>query len=274
MSKIDFFALGQAKRGFATTGRHWISGGRGGGNIEDIPINCFGTTSYFLVIADIKNEAKSLWLCPQAQFFSPKNTKTYLSRQKKGTFGGLPGVALSRGQDIPGHSRKKQFRTQFLSRHSIIPPPCWLCYWLSCWLLCCCHVVIFVFVYFVAALPTLPPPPPLAHRRRRHRGWSVRRMRPATRTSTAALPHWRKLSAWHWNPVRCWTGPSRPVARAAKAAMMMVAPTVAAKVKSHTGSLLSSPPPPEAVGRRQGWRASEGRGNKEGNCNGNKGGEQ
>jgi hypothetical protein len=46
--------------------------------------------------------------CPQAQFFSPKNTKTktYLSRQKKGTFGGLPGVALSKGRDIPGHSRK------------------------------------------------------------------------------------------------------------------------------------------------------------------------
>jgi hypothetical protein len=35
--------------------------------------------------------------CPHAQFFSPKNTKTYLSLQKKGTFGGLPGVALSRG---------------------------------------------------------------------------------------------------------------------------------------------------------------------------------
>ncbi len=42
-----------------------------------------------------------------AHFLSPKNTKTYLSPQKKGTFGGLPGVALSRGQDIPGHSRKK-----------------------------------------------------------------------------------------------------------------------------------------------------------------------
>jgi hypothetical protein len=47
-----------------------------------------------------------LRLCPQAQFFSPKNTKTYLSRQKKDIFGGLPGVALSRGRDIPGHSRK------------------------------------------------------------------------------------------------------------------------------------------------------------------------
>jgi hypothetical protein len=35
--------------------------------------------------------------CPQAQFFSHKNIKTYLSHPKKVTFGGLPGVALSRG---------------------------------------------------------------------------------------------------------------------------------------------------------------------------------
>jgi hypothetical protein len=42
-------------------------------------------------------------LCPQAQFFSPKNIKTYLSRPKIGTFGGLAGAALSRGQDIPEH---------------------------------------------------------------------------------------------------------------------------------------------------------------------------
>jgi hypothetical protein len=35
--------------------------------------------------------------CPQAQFFHIKNIKTYLSRPKKGTFRGLPGVALSRG---------------------------------------------------------------------------------------------------------------------------------------------------------------------------------
>jgi hypothetical protein len=34
--------------------------------------------------------------CPQAQLFSHKNIKTYLSHTKKGTFGGLPGVALSR----------------------------------------------------------------------------------------------------------------------------------------------------------------------------------
>jgi hypothetical protein len=35
--------------------------------------------------------------CPQAHFFSHKNIKTYFSCQKKGTFRGLPGVALSRG---------------------------------------------------------------------------------------------------------------------------------------------------------------------------------
>jgi hypothetical protein len=38
--------------------------------------------------------------------FSHKNIKTYLSCPKKGTFGGLPGVALSRGQDIAGHRKK------------------------------------------------------------------------------------------------------------------------------------------------------------------------
>jgi hypothetical protein len=35
-----------------------------------------------------------------------------------------------------------------------------------------------------------------------------------------------------------------------------------------------SPPSPEAARRQQGWQASEGRGNKEGNCNDNKGGKQ
>ncbi len=142
--------------------------------------------------------------CPQAQFFSPKNTKTYLSHQKKGTFRGLPGIALSRGPDIPGHSRKTQFQTQFLSRQSIIPPPCWLSWWLLYWLLCCWHVVVVVFVYFVAALPTPLPPPPLAHHCRRHRRRLARRMTPATQTPTAAPQRWCQLSAGHWNPAhRC-----------------------------------------------------------------------
>jgi hypothetical protein len=55
---------------------------------------------------------------------------------------------------------------------------------------------------------------------------------PATRTPTAAPPHWRKLSAGRWNPARCWTGPSLPVAWAAKAVTMMAASTVAAEVRA------------------------------------------
>ncbi len=165
----------------------------------------------------------------------------------------------------------------FRSRHSIIPPPCWLSCWLSCWLLCCCHVVIVVFVYFVAVLPTLPPPPPLAcrhNRHCRHRHRSARRMMSAKQTPTAAPPRWCKLSAGHWNPTRRWTGPSRPVAWVAKAVMMMATLMVVAKVGSRTGSVWSSPPPPKVVRRQRGWRASEGRGNKEGNYDGNEGGKQ
>jgi hypothetical protein len=129
--------------------------------------------------------------CPQAQFFSHKNIKTLLSHPKKGTFGGLPGVALSRGRDIAGH-RKKTIVLNIVSLPPLnYPPLCWLSCWLSCWLLCCCHVVVVVFVYFVAALPIPPPPPQLACRCRRHRRrccWSARRMTPATGTLIAA-PH-------------------------------------------------------------------------------------
>ncbi len=159
----------------------------------------------------------------------------------------------------------------------MIPLQCWLSFWLSCWLLCCCHVVVVVFVYFVAVLPTAPPLPLSARRCRHHcchRSRSARRMTPATGMPTAAPPHRRKLSAGRWNPARHWTGPSRPVAQAAKAVTMMVALTGAAKVGLHTGSVWSSLPPPDAVRRQQGWQASEGRGNKEGDYNGNKGGER
>ena len=51
--------------------------------------------------------------CPQAQFFSHKNIETYLSRPQKGTFGGLLGVALSRGQHIAGHRKKHSFTHSF-----------------------------------------------------------------------------------------------------------------------------------------------------------------
>jgi hypothetical protein len=50
--------------------------------------------------------------CRQAQFFHIK-TKTYLSRPQKGTFKGLPGVALSRGQHIAGHQKKHSFTHSF-----------------------------------------------------------------------------------------------------------------------------------------------------------------
>jgi hypothetical protein len=149
--------------------------------------------------------------------------------------------------------------------------------WLLCWFLCCCHVVVVVFIYIVAALSTPPPPPPSARCHCHcccHRHWLARRMTPATRMPTAAPPRWCKLSAGRWNPARRWTGPSWPVAWAAKAVTMMAAPTVAAKVGLRTGLVWSSPPPPKAARRQQGWRASEGRGDKEGNCNGNKGGKQ
>jgi hypothetical protein len=64
------------------------------------------------------------------------------------------------------------------------------------------------------------------------------------------------------------------VARAAKVATMMAAPVLAAEVGSRTGLVWSSPPSPKALQRQQGWRVSEGRGNEEGNCNGDKGGKQ
>ncbi len=68
--------------------------------------------------------------------------------------------------------------------------------------------------------------------------------------------------------------PLPPVERAAKAVTMMAAPTLAAKVGSRTGLVWFFPPPPEAAQQQQGWQASEGRGNKEGNYNGDKGGKQ
>ncbi len=125
--------------------------------------------------------------CPQAQLFSPKNIKTYLSCPKKGTFGGLAGVALSRGRGIPGHWKKHSFTHSFFPTAQLFPPPCWLSYWLLCWLLCCCGVVVVVFVYFAAALPTpLPLPPPAHHHRchcHRHRlAWRL--------TLSHCLGHW------------------------------------------------------------------------------------
>jgi hypothetical protein len=107
--------------------------------------------------------------CPQAQFFSPKNTKTYFSHQKKGTFGGLPGVALSRGQDIPGHSRKNT-----VSNTVSFPPlnysPSVLAVLLvvvlvvvllSCCCCCLCFLCCHVANTAAAATAGMPPPLPL-----------------------------------------------------------------------------------------------------------------
>jgi hypothetical protein len=189
---------------------------------------------------------------------------------EKGTFRVLPGVALSRGRDIPGHSRKNTVWNTVS-----FPPLNYPC------LVGCCVGSCFVVMLLSVSLFTLLPR--CQHRHRHHHwhaaaaatavGWQ-RRMSPATQTPTAALPHWRKLSAGRWNPTRHWTGPSQPVAWAAKAATMMAAPMVAAEGGSRTRSVWSSPPPPKAARQQRGWRASEGRGDKEGDCNGNKGGKQ
>jgi hypothetical protein len=195
-------------------------------------------------------------------YYQPKvmSTSTIFFTQKhnnipfpleKGIFEGLAGVALSRGRDIPGHSKKNTILNIVL-----FPPlnysPSLLAVLLVVLLVvvllsCCCHVVVVVFIYFVAALQTLPSPPQLACHCHRHRRWSGRRMMPATQTPTAVPPRWRKLSAGHWNPAHCWTGPSRLVTWAAKVATMMAARAVAAEVGSRTGSVWSSPPPPEAA---------------------------
>jgi hypothetical protein len=110
-----------------------------------------------------------LRLCPQAQFFSPKNIKTYLSRQKKATFRGLPGVALSRGQDIPGHSKKNTVLNivSFLPLNyspsvlAVLLVVVLVVVLLSCCCCClcllCCHVVNTT----AAATVGMPLPPPL-----------------------------------------------------------------------------------------------------------------
>ncbi len=162
-------------------------------------------------------------------FFHPK-TQKHTFPARKSTFGGLPGIALSRGRDIPRHSRKNT-----VSNTVSFPPlnnsPSVLAVLMVVVLVVVLlsHVVVVVFVYFVAALPTPLLPPPSARRCHHHRRWSARRMTPATGTPTAAPPRWRKLSARHWNLTRRWTGPFRPVTWAAKTAMMMAALMVAAK---------------------------------------------
>jgi hypothetical protein len=150
--------------------------------------------------------------CPQAQFFSHKNTKTYLSRQKK------VHSEVCLALHCPGVKTYLDTEKKHSFTHSFFPATQLSPLHVGCLVDCpfgCCVVV---------------PPPPLAHRHRRHHRHRRRlasRMTPATQTPTAA-------PRWVW----------------------------------------SSPPPPEAARRQQGWRASEGRGNEEGNYNGDKGGER
>ncbi len=120
-------------------------------------------------------------------------------------------------------------------------------------LLCCCvaNTAAATTVGMPLLLPSPPPP-------------SVGKENDACYTKANSSPA--------TYPAHHWTGPSGPVAWVAKAVTMMAAPTVAAKVGLHTGLVWSSPPPPKAVQRQQGWRASEGRGNKEGGYDGDKGG--
>ncbi len=54
----------------------------------------------------------------------------------------------------------------------------------------------------------------------------------------------------------------------------MMAPAAAAKVGSRTRLVWSSPPPPSGGATATRVAGKESRGNKEGNCNDNKGGKQ
>ncbi len=121
--------------------------------------------------------------CPQAQFFSPKNIKTYLSCPKKGTFGGLAGVALSRGGDIPGHQKKHSFKHRFFPAAQLFPIR------VGCHVVCCvgcCVVVVLLSFSLFTLLPRCK------HRCRRHH-WHA-----AATTATAVGWHegWHYLIVW------------------------------------------------------------------------------
>ncbi len=131
-----------------------------------------------------------------------------------------------------------------------------------CLCLLCCRVANTAAAATVVT-PLLQPPP------------SVGKEEDACYTNTDSSPATPAEAVCRaLETARCWTGPSRPFARAAKVATMMAAPMVVAEVGSRTGLVWSSPPPPEGARRQQGWKASEGRGNEEENCNSDEGGEQ
>jgi hypothetical protein len=97
--------------------------------------------------------------------------RTYLSHQKKSTFGGLAVVALSRGRDIPGHSKKNTVLNR-VSFPQLNYSPSMLVVLLviilvvvllscccRCLCLLCCHIANTAAATTVGTPP--PPPPPL-----------------------------------------------------------------------------------------------------------------
>ncbi len=74
-------------------------------------------------VCDFLCQKNSLRPCPQAQLFSHKNIKTYRSRPKKGTFGGLPGVALSREGSRHTWTLKKNIVSHIVSFPPLNYPP-------------------------------------------------------------------------------------------------------------------------------------------------------
>ncbi len=87
--------------------------------------------------------------CPQAQFFSHKIIKTYLSHPKKGTFGGLPGVALSRGQDMLD-TEKHIFEHSFFPATQLSPLR------VGCLVSCCVGCCVVVMLLSLSSFTLLP----------------------------------------------------------------------------------------------------------------------
>ncbi len=114
--------------------------------------------------------------CPQAQFFSHKNIKTYLSRPKKGTFGGLPGITKLCSKLFflcPGVETyldtKKNIVSNIVSPPPLNYPPSMLAVFLvvvlvvvllSCCSCCLCLLCCRVANTTAAAIVGMPLPPP------------------------------------------------------------------------------------------------------------------
>jgi hypothetical protein len=92
--------------------------------------------------------------------FLYKNIKTYLSCPKKGTFRGLPGIALSRGQDIAGHRKKHSFK------HSFSPTSQLSSIRVGCLVGCCVGCCVVLMLLLLSSFTLLPC---WQHRRHHHR---------------------------------------------------------------------------------------------------------